>query len=81
MIGKAEVIVGAEVDHRSAISQMDMGPLGTVDESFFLEEAFAADDRQLVSEGFSETRCHDGLGGSVPLSGRNLTQQSFQIET
>ena len=43
MIGQAEVVVGAEIQHRATVGEFDLGRLRRSDDAFGLEQAGGTD--------------------------------------
>src|SRR3546814_3933157 len=62
MVGKAHVVVGAEVQHRAAVFQRDLGGLRAGDDALGLEQAGVADFVEGVGVALGQ-----GHGGSMRM--------------
>src|SRR5690606_40653800 len=63
MIGQAKVVVGAEVEHRTAVGQRDLGRLRAGDDPFGLEQARVADLVERSEERRVGKECRSGWWG------------------
>ncbi len=76
MIGQAQVIVSAEVQHLAAAFQLDLGRLGRRDDALSLEQALFADGLEFLGvarlAGVAHWECRGGENAIVGLSGGAL---------
>jgi hypothetical protein len=64
VVGQAQVVVGAEVQHRAAVGELDLGRLRAGDDAFGLEQAGGADLVEGIGVALGQGRLGQGHVGS-----------------